>query len=277
MENKKSYNTVAAVIVAGAMLISQPSLAQTVSLSSGGSSADVVLSGAGAGMNSWYVDTAPSANQLNKQWFYYRIGNGLAQPINTIGGLTYTTVGTDTLEAIYSNSQFSLTISYVLSGGGTGTGNADIQETISVLNTSGSALDFHLFQYSDFNLLGSPGGDSVVIGGSGGFYNSVLQWDGMTGISESITTPPADRAEAALAFTTLANLNSIPGYDLNNNTGPLSGDVTWSFQWDRIIPNNESLDVFKDKQMSIAPVPEPSVLALIGAGLIALGLRRKHN
>jgi hypothetical protein len=195
-------------------------------------------------------------------------------PINTISAATVNNPNSRTLEATYSTAQFSLTVSYFLTGGGTGTGNADIGETISVLNTSGAPLDFHLFQYSDFNLLGTPGGDSVVI--SSGF-DSVIQWDGATGIGETAAQPTANRAEAALAFTTLNNLNTIPGYDLNNNIGPLSGDVTWSFQWDREIGVGLSLDVFKDKQMYIAPVPEPTTISILAVALGAAGFLRRRR
>jgi hypothetical protein len=274
MNIKKNSKQAIIALAACSSLFAQSTNAQLVNLSDGGSSVSVELSGSGAGMNSWYLDNAPLANQLNKQWFYYRIGGGLAQPINNIGTLSYTTSGSNIMEATYSNPQFSLTISYVLTGGGSGTGNADIAETISVLNTSGSSLNFHLFQYSDFNLLGTPGGDSVQIG----VPDSAIQWEGTSGISEGVLSPPADRVEAALASSTLVNLTTIPGYDLNNVTGnptPLMGDVTWAFQWDRDIANGQSLDVFKDKQLSIVTVPEPGVLAIVGAGLLALAMRKK--
>lgn len=273
MDHKQISSITASVLLcAGVVLTQQTASGVVVPLGHGGSSLTVDVDSA-AGMNSWLVDSAPSQNQLNKQWFYYRIGGGLAMPINTISAATINNPDSQTLEATYANAQFSLTVSYVLTGGGTGTGLADIGETISVLNTSGASLDFHLFQYSDFNLLGTPGGDSVVIGSG---YDSVIQWDGPTAIGETVTQPAASRAEAALAFTTLNNLNLIPGYDLNNNIGPLTGDVTWSFQWDSLIQDGQSLDVFKDKQMSITPVPEPAAASILAVALGAAGLLRRR-
>jgi len=281
MENKRFYSLGVSVVLGLAMSFTQASQAATIiSLNDGGSTAVVDLDSlsGGAGMNSWTVDTAPTQNQLNKQWFYYRVGGGLAQPINLIGALTYSNPDSQTLEATYTSSQFSLTIAYTLSGGGTGTGGADISENISVSNTSGAPLDFHLFQYSDFNLLGTPGGDSLVIGSPyPGAYNSAIQWEGSTAISESSHSPFADRAEAAVAFTTLNNLNTIPGYPLNNYLGPVSGDVTWSFQWDKEIGIGADAIWSKDKQMHIEPVPEPTAISMIAAAVVAAGFLRRRR
>jgi hypothetical protein len=274
MDSQQISRIAASILLCAGVALANTSNAQLVSLSHGGSTLDVELSGANAGANSWTVDTI-AANHLNKQWFQFRVGSGgFAAPINTIGAVSYSNPDSQTLEATYANAQFSLTISYSLTGGGLGSGNADIGETISVLNTSGAPLDFHLFQYSDFNLLGTPSGDNVIIGSG---YDSVIQWDGLTGIAETVASPAANRAEAALAFTTLNNLATVPGYNLNNNVGPLSGDVTWSFQWDSLIQDGQSLDVFKDKQMSIAPVPEPTAVSILAVALGAVGFLRRRR
>ena len=273
MDNKQVSSITASILLCAGVSFTQTANAILVPLSHGGSSVTVDVDSA-AGMNSWFVDNAPTQNHLNSQWFFYRIGNGLAMPINTISAAAVNNPDLQTLEAAYTHAQFTLTVSYVLTGGGTLSGNADISEAISVLNTSGAPLDFHLFQYSDFNLLGTPGGDSVVVGNS---FDSVIQWDGATGISETVAQPPASRAEAALAFTTLNNLNTIPGYDLSNNIGPISGDVTWSFQWDNLIESGQSLDVFKDKQMSIALVPEPTAISILAVALGAVSFLRRRR
>ncbi len=273
MDNKQISSITASILLCAGVVFTQTASAVIVPLTHGGSSVTVDVDSA-AGMNSWFVDNAPTQNHLNSQWFYYRIGNGLAMPINAIGAASVNNPDSQTLEATYTHAQFTLTVSYVLTGGGVLSGNADIAETINVFNNSGAPLDFHLFQYSDFNLLGTAGGDSVIVGNA---FDSVIQWDGATGIAETAAQPPANRAEAALAFTTLNNLNTIPGYDLNNNIGPLSGDVTWSFQWDSLIQNGQSLDVFKDKQMAIAPVPEPTAISMLAVALGAAGFLRRRR
>ena len=228
-------------------------------------------------MNNWTVD---GGNQLNQQWFWYRIGNGLAAPINTIGAVAFTTTGTDKLAATYSSGAlpgFSLKIEYVLSGGAINSGASQILETIMVNNTTGGSLDFHLFQYSDFNLGGTAGGDSVQIYSSGTGYDYVSQSDGVTEIGETITLPEASRAEARLYDTTRNNLNTVPGYNLDNNLATGPGDATWSLQWDPTILNNTSFEVFKNKSLSVTPIPEPAMVSILTLGLGACGLIRRRK
>jgi len=67
------------------LLLPGHGIAQIVTMNDGGSSATIDL-GSSAGMNNWSV---LGQNQLNQQWFWYRTDGGVAQPINTIGGLTY--------------------------------------------------------------------------------------------------------------------------------------------------------------------------------------------
>lgn len=255
----------------------RPYMAQAtpITLTHGMSSA-VVDPNSSIGMSSWDVG---SGNQLLSQWFFFRVGGGLAQPINAISAANILYNDANTLVTEYANAQFSLRVTYSLQGTGIGTGL--IKETISVTNLSGLNLDFHLFQYSDFNLLGG-GSDSVLISGSGPGYDSVIQWQGANAIQEGIITPPADRGEVDLAYNTLNNLNGVAGYNLGDSgtssTGPITGDVTWSFQWDRDIGAGGGLDIFKDKTLSVEPIPEPSVLALIAASLVTLvGAGRRRN
>ncbi len=265
-----------AILGLALIALPSPTLAQVVSLSSANSSATVDL-GTSAGMNNWTVD---GGNQLNQQWFWYRIGNGLATPINTIGAIAYSQPGADQLAATYSSSTlagFSLEIKYILSGGAINSGASQILETIKVNNTTGGDLDFHLFQYSDFNLGGTAGGDSVEIFNSGSGYDFVSQSDGVTEIAEAITLPEANRAEARLYDTTRNNLDTVPGYNLDNNltTGP--GDATWSLQWDVNVLNNSSFEVFKNKALSVTPIPEPAALSLLTLGLGACRFIRRRK
>lgn len=225
-------------------------------------------------MNYW--DLGAGGNQLAQQWFWYRSGSGVAQPINTISAPTISPLSSaNFLEVSYGNAQFTLTLSYTLNGGGSGSGTADIFETISILNHSGQTIpSFNLFQYSDFNLLGTPGGDTVNINLSP--YNVVIQSEGAGNIGEVITDPAANRAEAGLNGSILANLG-IADYDLNNNLSAGPGDASWAFQWIAPIANGTSLDIIKDKRITLASIPEPTTAGLltVGMGLVGYWMRRK--
>jgi hypothetical protein len=226
-------------------------------------------------------------NQLAQQWFWYSIDGNAAAPINALNGLNVTdnAYGVDGLNDVsvtYGSSQLSVNIDYVLSGNGAGSGSADLQEYISILNpsTSGQSINLSFYQYSNFNLLGNNM-NSVAIAGtpSGGFSGATQTTGGAggNGIAEVIDTPYANGAEAALVGQTLTGLNSGSYYNLNDNLSAGPGNVTWAFQWNASLNPGDTLSITKDKGLSIQIVPEPSTVALIALGMGALGLslRRK--
>ena len=263
----------AGLVLSGMLLLPGQGIAQIVTLTDAGSTATVDL-GSSAGMNSWTVN---GQNQLNQQWFWYRTDGGIAQPINTIGGLLYTVTGNNTLDAFYQNNQLSVEVTYTLNGGGINSGNADMTEQITAINQSSTDLNLNFYQYSNFNLLGE-GNDNVQIFGSSGAYNSIRQWNGSTAIQEAVAFPDALNAEAALNGQTLAELSGTPGLTLNENLSAGPGNVTWALQWSSTLAaNGGEFDLTKDKSLSISFVPEPSTVAIIALGAGALGLARRRK
>lgn len=274
--SNKALSALLALVVASACAVNFSTNAADVVLTSGNSSA-IVSPTSSAGMYNWTVD---NLNQLNRQWFWYRLGGvGPEATIDTIGAPVVAHPSASVLGATYYGNGFNLSINYELLGGLPGDGNSDITETITVNNTSGNPLDFHFFQFSDFNLNipGVSGPDSVTISddGFGGFYRA-LQTKGTIGISETIDTPSANHAMAGDPSSILALLNDGSATTLN---GPLTytGDAAWALQWDVTIGAGDSLIVLKDKKITIGPIPEPSSLALIGLGLAGFIIRRRRG
>src|SRR5207248_1854749 len=137
---------------------------------------------------------------------------------------------------------------------------------------SGGNLNFHFFQYSDFDLLGTPGGDTVQLGKNlSGLFNEARQTEGTMALSESVDSPGANHGEANFYSTTRDSLNDGATTTLNDNAGPLGpGDVTWAFQWDvDLTPSGQGSTflISKDKRLQITTVPEPTSMALVCLGL----------
>lgn len=267
--------------VAGMVFLPSPGVGQTVDLSNGGSTASVNLSGANPGMNMWTVQ-GDSQNQLDNQWFYYSINGGAVQSIDTIGGLTDNQAGgVNTLSVMYTDSQLSISLTYVLQG--TGTGSASITESVAVDNNTSTAFTLNLFEYSNFNLLQSGHNTATIFPDTnpltGPGYNSVLQTSGSTAISQNISSPDATYAEAGLGGSGVGTvLHDVTSG--SNLTGPLTytGNAAWAFQWaTSLAAQPNEFDELGNGSLSITNVPEPSTIALIGLGLGAVGLLRRRQ
>lgn len=248
------------------------------------------------GLNTWSVD---GTDQIFQQWFWYRTASQTREwPIDGTGPLAHVSstsldldgdLADDFLVARYRDGEtaitpetFTIEMRYLLTGGSAGSSNSDIVEVIRIQNLGNDPLDFHLFQYVDFDLNANAGDDKVVLTGSP--VNTATQSDPINIIGETVVTPPPQRFEADFWPATIDKLNNGGIDDLANTAGPLTGDVAWAFQWDFTggfrIPAGGVAIISKDKNIRPGEggiIPEPSTVALAGMGLAGLFIAARRR
>jgi len=256
-----------------------PADAATFTLSDLNSSAQID-DASQSGMFNWTVN---GVNQLAQQWFWFRVGStGGQSSIDTLPLLAATASDTngngqpDTLFLSYgSTTGLQIDVRYTLRG--TASSGSDMQEQINITNNSNVTLDLHFFQYTNFDLNGTPAGDTVSLINA----NTVRQSKSGALISETVATPAANHYELGLTTdspNTLTRLNSgspITLLDGATTRGP--GDATWAFQWDQSLAPGATLQISKDKNLAI---PEPGTSALIitvGTAFAGLTFLRKWS
>ncbi len=232
------------------------------------------------GMDSWVVD---GVDHLYQQWFWLGIGNNDEFAINELNqlGLSVTDSdfldpGVDQLVVLYGDgndavsSDLLIQIKFSLNGGQPGDANSDIAEQIEIINQGPDDLTLRFYQYSDFDLHDSSGNDTLVRTNN----NTWRQTDPSgVSISETIVTPIASHFEAAAYSDLLDRFEDGDATELADIGGPLSGDVTWGFQWNIQLSPDTSYLISKDKSIQV-PAPGAAILAGLGFSMVGWVRRR---
>ena len=276
MTRVRNYLTLVAVTVASIAVAATPAAA-SVMLSDANSVIEFDL-GSPRGLHSWLVD---GREHLSQQWFWYRVGgtdpetsiDSLDLEASILSDLNGDSLD-DTLYARYMGTGFKVELWFILAGGAPGSGASDLGEIIRITNTGNEALDFHFFQYADFNL--SDDNDTIQITGGTGVIagNTAHQTAPGARVAETVVTPRPNQHQVGLDGDILDLLNDTDASGLSGASGPVTGNASWAFQWDKVLAPGHTLLISKDKNI----VPEPATLALMGSGVAtALIIRRRRR
>jgi hypothetical protein len=271
--------------VAVAALAPSNAVALTQLLQDENSTSTITANAGGSQLQAtWNVD---GVSQLFEQNFYIDVtGTTGNAPVNLASIAPTAFSATDTNLSGFNNNLFvrwddinqsgiRVEINFSLDGAGAGTGLSDLGEQIEISNSSGEAVDIRFFEYVDFDLDGTIGGDTATSSSSP--VASVEQSDVST-LAEAIVTPGPDLYQIGACCGVEASilagndLSTLPG--VQSSFGP--GDASWAFQWNRTIANGGSFQISKDKNIRV-PVPEPATLGLLGVGLAGLGFAARRR
>jgi hypothetical protein len=132
-----------------------------------------------------------------------------------------------------------------------------------------------LFQYIDVDLFTSFADDEAVFTGSPPNTATVTDASGL-GLWESVWAPRPGSVEAALFDATLASLTDAAPTTLSGASSA-AGDVTLAAAWSALLAPDASFLLSQDQRIDVSPIPEPSVLVLLGAGLVGLAARGRRR
>jgi len=161
----------ALLVVGVCAVMAAPASAATIAMLLEDDNSEMMIDPA-SGMVGWTVE---GIEQLSRQWFWYRIGEDPEVPITLLDVDAGVTGATDTngdglddvAYVLYHASDFDVKVKVSLDGGPDGTYLSDVQEQVTVSNTSCKTLDFHFYQFADFDLSGTADGDTVLHLGHG--------------------------------------------------------------------------------------------------------------
>lgn len=150
-------------------------------------------------------------------------------------------------------------------------GAALLSQQLTITNTSQDALDLSLFNFADFDVAGTFGGDVATLGGPNLIDvvdgANTAQWLGVGADAYQVTAFNSLYTSLTNASVTNLDFSGLP-------FGP--GDFTAAFQWDRVLGVGPGQSVTVTTLQGIGQaVPAPGALAVLGmAGLC--GRRRRR-
>jgi len=259
-------------VFAGCVAQSQAAITFPFTLVGTSGTLDANLNLGSGTLNNWQVG---GQNQLVNQWFYYNVGSpGPASSIDSMSSLgsvsTNFSGAPPKVKGTYTQTGLvQITPTFVLNGN-------TLSDTIQVKNVSGATQTIYFYQYSDFDLGNAPGSQTVNMFPISGTQAEVDQSGG--GVTLQTLLQPVSGGtmlmQADNGGALFGPMNGS-GTSLDNTTLSASGNAVFAIEWYATLANNASFTISENQ---IITVPEPTTLALISSGILALGwLHRRRR
>lgn len=208
-----------------------------------------------AAFTAWTVE---GLDNLFAELWYYRVGSGsgafLTGPAMNVAGSNIGTV------SYLIPDWGSVTMVHVLLGNAPGSYNSQWSTTVSLTRNQGVTDTLNFYNYADYDLSGTISNDTARFVGIGLFGQS----DVLMQLTYNVSVPPNYIHVGPIgSFSANANLGGSPG--------PYTGDAIFASQF---VITGPAFSFSIDRSLNV--VPEPGTYALIGAGLLGLGLLRRR-
>lgn len=232
-----------------------------------------------SGVSNWSVN---GQNQLNTEWFWYRTGSSGGQlGFDTLGTPSVTLIDEKSdgendfaLLAYPAKNGIQVTVEYTLTGGSSGSESSDLLDSVIISNQSSSPVNYHLFEYGNFNLGGLTTGQTVTIADGdtatdigNGHEVQVIANSGIPSEDEASLFP--SQFNSVSSASSPATLNDV------SSAGP--GDAEEGFEWDATLGANKSLVVAIDNDMSGPSIPEPTSAVVLLSGVSGIFFTRPRR
>lgn len=217
---------------------------------------------------------ASASDMAFESWWFFRVSGGTFEQAfaNPNIELYNGSVGSLVFANPTGSGLFNAALSFEVFDNGAG---GNLFQNLHINNTSGAALTIDVFHYSDFDLGGDAGNDTVTLGSN----PSGIQLNQSDGTSTApIIGYGANTFRVSRYSQMLTDLTDNGLTNFTNNGLPLNNrDVTVGFQWTVTIAAGSQRDFLTQfaSNAALLPqnatvVPEPGLAVLMGLGLLLM-------